>query len=85
MAEPTQGELYSLLGEVTASSFKNKAEEERKLRRDLRRDQYKAGEVGQKEYENVLKIIDKDLEKFFGSVEVSTKNGQLFYDLTKDA
>jgi len=51
----------------------------------LRRDQYKAGEVGQKEYENVLKIIDKDLEKFFGSVEVSTKNGQLFYDLTKDA
>ena len=51
----------------------------------LRRDQYKAGEVGQKEYENVLKIIDKDLEKFFGSVEVSTKNGQLFYDLTKGA
>ena len=51
----------------------------------LRRDQYKAGEVGQKEYENVLKIIDTDLEKFFGSVEVSTKDGQLFYDLTKDA
>lgn len=42
MAEPTQGELYSLLGEVTADSYKNKAEEERKLRRDLRRDQYKA-------------------------------------------
>ena len=42
MAEPTQGELYSLLGEVTADSYRNKAEEERKLRRQLRRDQYKA-------------------------------------------
>ena len=35
MAEPTQGELYSLLGEVTASSFQNKAEEERKLRKAM--------------------------------------------------
>ena len=42
MAEPTQGELYSLLGEVTASSFQNKAEEERKLRRDLKKSQVKA-------------------------------------------
>jgi len=42
MAEPTQGELYSLLGEVTANSYKSKAEEERKLRRELKRDQYKA-------------------------------------------
>ena len=35
MAEPTQGALYSLLGEVTASSFQNKAEEERKLRKAM--------------------------------------------------
>jgi hypothetical protein len=51
----------------------------------LRRDQYKTGEVGQKEFESVQKRIDKDLEKFFGDLEVSVKDGQLFYDLTKDA
>jgi len=42
MALPSEGQLYSLLGQTTSSEYKRRQEEERDFKRSLRRDQMKA-------------------------------------------
>ena len=42
MALPSEGQLYSLLGQTTSSEYKRRRDEERDFKRSLRRDQMKA-------------------------------------------
>ena len=42
MALPSEGQLYSLLGQTTSSEYKRRQQEERDFKRSLRRDQMKA-------------------------------------------
>ena len=47
MALPSEGQLYSLLGQTTSSEYKRRQQEERDFKRSLRRDQMKAAQMQQ--------------------------------------
>ena len=84
LKNPSQAK--SDLLEVKGMFLRSRAELNAIIRTFTDRSEYKAGSLGDEEYQKVLTRLDEDLDKYFKTnVEFTTKDGQIFIDLTKGA